>query len=251
MARENPGEIIAVDSSSTDGTLIVLFQYGVRVISNSSNSLGFLRQLGAAAAKGEYVMFVDSDIQLSPGSIERMLHELEKNAWAGIGAMILSAENKSYWQRCEDQKWLDYNRVGPTKLIVTNAALFAKEALQNCPFDPYFCEAAEDADISRRLLAANYTLGISSAVVYHLHRRNFSQYVKQRFRNGLGGARMSLKYNDRNLLMQPLVAAFSASIRDLTKGQINMIPFRLVGGIAAFAGVAAGRSRFVFHEICV
>ena len=244
VVRERPGEIIAIDGFSSDGTVDVLLQHRIRVISSSASSLGFLRRLGVDAATGKYVMFVDSDVQLGPGCIEKMLNELNRYGWAGIHARLLSAENESYWQRCEDQEFQSHYRFGPTKRIDTIAAMFRKEVLVKCPFDPFFRESAEDVDISRRLVAAHYALGVSSAFAYHFHRRDFAAYVKQRFRNGLGAARIGLKYGESYALVRPLFTAISYVIHDCVNGRVGFIPFRALDGVTTFAGVLVGYSRF-------
>jgi len=172
-----------------------------------------------------------------------MLRELTINDWAGIHAILLSAENASYWQRAQDRDYTSYYTVGPIARIDTIAALFRREVLLRCPFDRSFAESAEDVDLSRRLTGANYKLGVSSAIAYHFHRREFSAFVKQRFRNGFGTARLGLKYNDHRLFIDPLVTSMSLVIRSPIKGQMSLIPYHLVQGPVVFAGVLVGLSK--------
>ncbi len=57
-------EIIAVDNDSTDGSytrLLEQYQGRIKVIRNEKNGCSSGRNLGAAAAKGEYLFFLDSD----------------------------------------------------------------------------------------------------------------------------------------------------------------------------------------------
>ncbi len=56
-------EVIAVDSGSTDGTLDILSRYGARVIRVPPHSFthGRSRNLGARAARGEYLVFLNQD----------------------------------------------------------------------------------------------------------------------------------------------------------------------------------------------
>src|SRR5687767_6232476 len=53
----SPAEIIVVDGNSTDDTVAVARARGVTVISDNGSGLGAARQLGASAAKNEYVVF--------------------------------------------------------------------------------------------------------------------------------------------------------------------------------------------------
>jgi hypothetical protein len=95
------------------------------------------------------------------------------------------------------------------------------------------------------LIGAHYTLGFSSATAFHVHRRGFFAFVRQRYRNGVGTARIALKYRDRLALIEPLAGLPFLIIRELARGRINMIPYRTVHGIATFAGVVIGYSKLV------
>ena len=57
-------EILAVDSSSPDGTVGLLKQYGVRVISipKAAFSHGYARNLGVRNADSELVVFISQDV---------------------------------------------------------------------------------------------------------------------------------------------------------------------------------------------
>jgi GT2 family glycosyltransferase len=70
-----PYEIIAVDNASTDATLSTLAAHsGVRVLAQPHN-LGFGRacNLGAAAAHGELLIFLNPDVTFTPGWLARLV----------------------------------------------------------------------------------------------------------------------------------------------------------------------------------
>jgi glycosyltransferase involved in cell wall biosynthesis len=246
VIEEKPGEILIVDGASTDSTPDIVRRYAVHVISDPSQSLGRSRQMGVEAARGIYVMFVDSDVVLAPGSISTMRRELENYGWAGIHARLLSAENVSYWQRAEQQGFsLYYGRVGPRDRIDTIAALFRKAVLLRYPFDVNQRESAEDIDLSRRLVENNQKLGVSSAVAYHYHRREFSAFAKQRFRGGLGNARLGFKREEARvfIIFDPLMTAISKIVRNTLTKRVTLVPYWCAGGLAQFLGVLVGLAR--------
>jgi glycosyltransferase involved in cell wall biosynthesis len=244
VTGEKPGEVVAVDGSSTDGTVGILKRHGVTILTEPVNSLGLCRQMAVEASKGRYVMFVDSDVVLAPGCVSRLRRDLESHGWAGVHARLLSAENASYWQRAEDETYRRmYNHPSPTHQIDTIAAMFRRAVLLSCPFDPYFKESFEDVDLSRRLIAANYGLGISGAIAYHYHRRTFSAFARQRFRGGLGMARFGMKYGGMAILLVPLSTAISNIIRNLATPNARYIPYWVAKGIIGFLGVLVGLSR--------
>lgn len=243
IMRENPGEVLAVDGLSTDGTLDVLRRYGVRTIIDYARSVGYARRLGVEAASQAFVMFVDSDVELAPGCVSRLRSDLEKHGWAGIHANLLSGENSCYWQRAEDAKYRrKYGRPGPATFIDTSVALFRREDLVRHPFDPYFKESSEDVDLSNRLIHDNRMLGVSAARAYHHLRRGFLAFARQRFNYGLGTARLGLKYRSISVLLSPLSTAFSETLRAILNRQIGMIPYCVAGGVIKFLGVVVGVS---------
>jgi GT2 family glycosyltransferase len=244
VLAQKPGEVLDVDSHSTDGTLNILRHYGVMILADDVGSLGFSRQLGVQTAKGRFVMFVDSDVELGPHCISTLQSDIERYGWVGIHARLLSRENMSYWQKAEDEKFQGaYRRTESVNQIGTIAAMFRRDVLLKFPFDPSFSKSAEDVDLCRRLVRAGYHLGVSGAVAYHNHRREFTAFVRQKYRNGLGAARLSpLKYG-RLSIFDPLVSILSQTIRSLATRKIWLVPYFFVSGVARFVGVIVGLSR--------
>jgi glycosyltransferase involved in cell wall biosynthesis len=244
VSREKPGEIVVVDDQSTDETLEIVRAYGARLLINSTRSLGYGRQMAVRAAKGAYVMFLDSDAKLSRGCIATLRSEAERYGWVGIHAKVLSWENSSYWQRSVDETlFLSHNRFGPKAQIGSCGALFKRDLLLSHPFDPYFVESGEDVDVCRRLVEDNYSVGVSTASMYHLHRRGFCAFARQRYHYGFGLARLGVKYRERKRFFEPLITAFSHIVRDVFTKRARLVPFWFASGSVQFLGVLVGLSR--------
>lgn len=75
-------EIIAVDDGSPDRSGQIAEEYAarygalIRVIHQENRGLGGARNTGIENARGEYLLFLDSDDSLSPGALEEMLAAL-------------------------------------------------------------------------------------------------------------------------------------------------------------------------------
>lgn len=69
-----PIELIVVDDGSTDDTAMVGARYADRVISISDGPRGpaFARNAGAAAARGEWILFVDADVKIHGDALVRL-----------------------------------------------------------------------------------------------------------------------------------------------------------------------------------
>jgi GT2 family glycosyltransferase len=185
-------------------------------------------------------MFVDSDVELTAGCVTQMRAEMRDLGWVGIQAMIMGKESLSYWQKAENANFsLFVNHAGPKGQIATNATLFRRSTLLAIPFDPNLMESSEDIDLSWRLVKLGLRIGVSHAVAYHLHRRDFLAFVAQRFRNGKGSVRLASKYGSAWILIHPLQRTLVLSIRGILNGKATLVPFWVVWGCAEFAGVVS------------
>ena len=90
---ENGMEIIVVDDASTDATPAVAAETGVKVIQAPCNGgPGMARNLGAAVARGDILLFVDSDVVIGPGALQRVLETFRRHT--SIAALFGSYDNK-------------------------------------------------------------------------------------------------------------------------------------------------------------
>ncbi len=85
-------ELVCVNDGSTDGSAAILREYAGRypelitVIETPNGGLGHARNTGLDAARGEYVLFMDSDDYLTPGAVEEMLELMNRNP--GVDAVV-------------------------------------------------------------------------------------------------------------------------------------------------------------------
>lgn len=241
---EGPREVVVVDALSTDDTLRIIGRYGVRLIVARLNSLGYSRKLGVEAAKGTFVMFVDSDVVLSKGCILAMKRELLENGWVGIHASLVSSGYVSYWQRAEDQAMGRRQQLGPRTRIGTAAALFYRSVLVRYPFDVMLKESSEDRDLSFRIVKDGYILGVSRASAYHLRRSDFPAFALRLFRYGLGDAAFSKKHgivHERFLERMRTMAHYTAHSN--IRQTVELVPYWIVTGAIQLFGFLVGLSK--------
>ena len=77
-------EIICVNDGSTDNTLNILNFYAeryekIRVINKENSGPSDTRNIGIEAAKGEYILFIDSDDYIEPRTLEYLYAEAKKD----------------------------------------------------------------------------------------------------------------------------------------------------------------------------
>lgn len=87
QAVKRPYEIIVVDDASTDGTAAVAAAAGACVLRVEHRQIAATRNAGAAAARGDVLVFVDADTQVPAATLGAALAALDRGA-AGGGARL-------------------------------------------------------------------------------------------------------------------------------------------------------------------
>jgi len=170
---EQPLEVLVVDQSADDGTAQALEDLGdgrVRRLAHQPPSTSAARNAGARAARGDYVAFLDDDVEFAPSWLASVRAELRSlgfpDALFGevhepigfvadrthLPVSLFHIEERRVWE-----KPVHPNRVGYAANFVCARAAF----LEVGGFDPRlgpgsrFC-GAEDMDLAYRLLKGGY-----------------------------------------------------------------------------------------------
>jgi len=91
-----PFEIIVVDDASTDGTAEIAAAAGARVVAVGLRKIAAVRNAGARAAVGEWLVFVDADTLVAPETIMEMIGALRDGAVGG-GAVVAVEPGSPRW----------------------------------------------------------------------------------------------------------------------------------------------------------
>ena len=160
-AQTHPvAELIVVDNWSDDGTwelVLPLADLALRAGPERSEQ----RNLGIAKARGEWVLWLDADMELAADSVERAL-EAALGAGA-IGAFLpeMTAGN-GFWTSCRTLERRCYHgepRIESPRLLRTGW-LRETGGFSGAP-------GTEDADVRNRLLAAGARLAWADTLVVH------------------------------------------------------------------------------------
>jgi glycosyltransferase involved in cell wall biosynthesis len=165
-----PIEILVVDDCSTDDSAATAAALGARVVSTGVNGgVAVARNLGAAEADGEILVFVDSDVAMHPDAVEHAVAALRADPGLGVVAGLYEPEplivngtveryrnfHQYYWLEAAAGELHDFV---PTAIMAIPAVVYAELG----GFLPHLRET-EGADFGRRL-GAHHRMLLSAAV---------------------------------------------------------------------------------------
>jgi glycosyltransferase involved in cell wall biosynthesis len=183
-------EVIVVDDGSTDSTSKIAGQFNIHYIYQANQGPAAARNRGARDAKGDIILFTDSDCIPDHYWIQQMTRPFSapdviavkgayKTRQRELVARFAQAEFEDRYDLLKKRSIID--------MIDTYSAAFRKDVFLNIGgFDQSFPVANnEDTDLSYRLAAKGYKLVFNQgAFVYHTHPDSFLKYLKLKFRRG-------------------------------------------------------------------
>ncbi len=232
--------IIVIDGGSEDNTVQIIKKFNVNLIQVKKLGLANQRNIGISNVKTKYTALIDADMRGVYGSFEKMISDLEKNNYDGVEAFIKPSSITSYFDKSyQCIMEININKLGKRKMIGT-PTVWKTEVLKKNNFDPYFSGPSDDTDLCYRLFSKGYIFGGSSAIIEHVHRSDFTSYVKKYFWYGKGDAQFILRHPERLLsilIHQLFNYPIKFSFISLLKKQIFPIPFMICSGLLRFLGM--------------
>ncbi|MCC6424584.1 MAG: glycosyltransferase [Phycisphaerales bacterium] len=192
-------EVIFVDDGSTDNTQEIVQKFpNVRNIRQVNRGLSIARNVGLEAARGDIVIYTDSDCEADEDWLYYLALALVRGTHAGMGGPNLIPDEGSWVADC-----VGLSPGGPTHVMVDdrtaehvpgcNMAFYRSVLMQVNGFDSQFRKAGDDVDVIWRIQNLGYSIGFSpSAQVWHYRRNTVKAYLKQQ--RGYGEAEALLKY---------------------------------------------------------
>jgi len=171
-------EVLIVDGLSTDKTKNIAKRYGAKIIESDAKR-SQARNIGAKRAKGEFLLFVDSDMELNLDVIDQCVKKTEKG-YDGIIIPEVSV-GEGFWAKCKALEKLCY--IGDD--IIEAARFFKREAFEAVNGYDEELEAGEDWDLTQRIKKAGFKVGrISALIKHHEGKLRLQETVRRKYQYG-------------------------------------------------------------------
>jgi glycosyltransferase involved in cell wall biosynthesis len=164
-----PLELILVDDGSTDDSVAIAEQLGVRVLRTERNQgAGAARNLGVEHAKGDILVFVDSDVAIAPDAVEVAVSMLEDDPDVAVVCSIHDPEPLIRDSRFEEYRALQYyhwtvSSEGPVSFLFSAMCALPRSVFEEIgPFKPWL-RHNDEVDYGNRL-TQRYTMVLTRRI---------------------------------------------------------------------------------------
>ena len=211
-------EVIAVDSSSTDGTIMILKKYPVQVyqIKPEKFNFGLTRDYGFGLANGDILIAISQDVvPVGTDWLENMIAPFCDKSLAVVQGLETVPKDQAlfFWEKYrlfyytrESKKWM--KRHGNVGLSFTCCAIRRKVWEEN---HLGRIEMSEDKFFQKRVTEKGYKIIVQKeAMYYHWHMYNLRTLAKRCENEGLGWKYVGQDYSFLNMIMDifnPLILA--------------------------------------------
>ncbi len=230
-------EIVLVDDGSTDQSGAIAANFPLRVVPTEGRiGPAAARNLGARAAAGELLFFLDSDVMVRPDTLSRIVAAFERGEIEGvIGVQAadmrhrdLVSQYKNLWMR-----WTYCRRRGDVPLFYTTAAAIRRDAfLRAGGFDRgYATPNVEDTAFGQKLRRLGIRVRIDPELeVEHVKRYSLRGLLRTDFARAVALTRLKLR--ERRELAQ--------NNTSVPLSYMASVPLATLGAPALIGGAAFG-----------
>ncbi len=186
LSRESY-EIIVVNDGSTDNTGNIARTYGIQVFDQENQGPAVARNEGVKRARGEIIVFTDSDCIADPHFLEEMTLPFSNSSVVGVKGAYRTRQT-GIWARFAQVEFMErYSKLSRSEsidFVDSYAAAFRKMVFtQVGGFDAHFPVANnEDVDLSYKIARLGHPMVFNpKAIVYHTHPDSMKIYLRLKF----------------------------------------------------------------------
>jgi glycosyltransferase involved in cell wall biosynthesis len=158
-------ELIVCDNNSTDRTADIARAAGAKVVFEAVNQIARARNCGAAAATGDWLLFIDADSHPSPELMQDVADAIQSGRYAA-GGVTLRMVTRNTFARLLSSAWNGLSRV--RRLMAGSFIFVETKAFRAVGGFSLELFAGEELDLSLRLTKHAKSSG-RRLVILHRH----------------------------------------------------------------------------------
>jgi glycosyltransferase involved in cell wall biosynthesis len=186
-------ELIIVDNNSFDESKKIAKKYS-RYVFNKGPERSAQRNYGAKKAKGEYYLFLDADMELTPKVISDCVSVFSNSKRVGAIAIPEESIANNFWGRVKSFERSFYNENGDP--ITDAARFFSKEVFIEAGGYDETITGPEDWDLPETVREKGYkVLRIKSKIYHYEQSHSLASLFKKKMYYGMRAHRYLSKHN--------------------------------------------------------
>lgn len=218
-------QLIVVDDGSRDNSAEVARQLGTLVVTSGGTGRGpaAARNIGARAATGEILAFIDSDCTASTGWLAELVPTFDDQAMAAVGGQVDGMCTESAVDRYEavmsslsiGTRERIGNKGDDTFYLPSCNLLVRRTVFLNVGGFEESMHVGEDVDLTWRLRDKGWTIAyLPAGRILHEHRSSIRSFMSRRFDYGTSEGMLQLLHPRRRkqMVIPPLLAIVLALI---------------------------------------
>ncbi|WP_298273378.1 mycofactocin biosynthesis glycosyltransferase MftF [Geobacter sp.] len=216
-------QVIVVDDGSSDGSAAVARGYGAQVVPSGGTGRGpaAARNVGASAARGDILAFIDSDCTASKEWLAELVPAFAEPRTAAVGGLVDGMCTESAVDRYEavmsSLSLGSRERSGSggddTFYLPSCNLLVRRSAFRSADGFDDAMHVGEDVDLTWRLRDEGWTIAyLPAGRVYHEHRSTLRSFMSRRFDYGTSEGMLQILHPHRRkrMVIPPLLALLLA-----------------------------------------
>lgn len=201
-------EVVIVDDGSTDGTKRYIESLNtpflIQYHAQQNQGPGAARNLGMTKAKGEYFIFIDSDVLLPLDYLQKIDQHLTNSSLDAFGGPDDAHPDFGPLLKAINYSMTSFLGTGGTRGSEKSVTKFYPRSFNMGIHRKIFenlggmggLRHGQDMDYSARIYQAGYSVGlIKDAIVYHKRRTSLWRFFKQIFNWGVARINLSQKHS--------------------------------------------------------